>query len=73
MDNCCKSKFWIGLGLGTILGAVCHHYAHTPQAKELKGKVCDAMQRMGDKTSEMWNSAKDKVADKVQEINSLKN
>lgn len=68
MDNCCKSKFWIGLGLGTVLGATCYHYARTPQAKELKNKVCDVMQRVGNKTAEMLNSAKDKekVADVVQ-------
>lgn len=65
MDSCCKSRFWIGLGLGSILGAVCCHYARTPQAKELKNKVCDTMQRMGDKTAEVWNTVKEKVADNV--------
>lgn len=68
MNDCCKSKFWIGLGLGTILGAVCCQYSHTRQAKELKNKVRDAMQRMGNKTTEMWNSAKEKVADKMHEF-----
>ena len=73
MDCCSKSNFWIGLGLGAVLGAVCCHVLRTQQAKELKNKLCDAMHKMGDKTTEMWNNAKDKVAEKVQEVNSLKN
>lgn len=72
MDYCCKSKFWIGLGLGAILGAVCCRLSRTQQAQELKGKVCDAMHKMGSGAAEAWNNAKDKVADKMQEINSLK-
>ena len=73
MDCCSKSNFWIGLGLGAVLGAVCCHVSRTQQAKELKNKLCDAMHKMGDKTTEMWNNAKDKVTEKVQEVNSLKN
>lgn len=73
MDCCSKSNFWIGLGLGAVLGAVCCYVSRTQQAKELKNKLCDAMHKMGDKTTEMWNNAKDKVAEKVQEVNSLKN
>ena len=73
MDCCSKSNFWIGLGLGAVLGAVCCNVSRTQQAKELKNKLCDAMHKMGDKTTEMWNNAKDKVAEKVQEVNSLKN
>ena len=73
MDCCSKSNFWIGLGLGAVLGAVCCHVSRTQQAKELKNKLCDAMHKMGDKTTAMWNNAKDKVAEKVQEVNSLKN
>ncbi len=80
MDYCCKSRFWIGLGLGAVLGVVCCRYARTQHAKELKGKVCDAMHKMGEKTNEMWNSAKEKVAengaklaDKMQEFGNAKN
>lgn len=67
MNYCCKPNFWIGLGLGTVLGIVCCRYARTQQAKELKDKMCDAMQKMGDRTTEMWNTAKEKMADKIHE------
>lgn len=70
--NYCKPNFWIGLGLGTVLGAVCYRYSRTQQAKELKNRVCDAMHQMGHKTTEMWNNAKEKVTDTIHDLNHSK-
>lgn len=58
---CNKSKFWIGLGIGTALGAVCCHLAHTEKAQELKLKMNDAIQHATDKAQAMWQSAKQQV------------
>ena len=62
MDCCCKSKFWIGLGLGTLLGAACYHYSRSKQAQEFKNTMYDAMHKAGDKAGEMWQTAKNKMA-----------
>lgn len=63
MSYCCKSNFWMGLGLGAVLGAVCYRYSRTQHAKELKCKVQDAVRKVSERGSEMLNSAKEKMAD----------
>lgn len=67
-DCCCKSKFLIGLGLGTVLGAVCCHLARTQQAKELRMKVNDAIQCAADKAQSAWQSARQRVTPPEGEI-----
>lgn len=61
-ECCCKSKFWLGMGLGAVVGAVVCHLAHTEQAKELRIKMNEAIQRAGDKAQAMWQSANGKMA-----------
>lgn len=60
-ECCCKSKFWIGMGLGAVVGAVCCHLAHTQKAKELRGQMNDIIQRVGDKAQAMCQSAHEKM------------
>ena len=48
-ECCCKSKFWIGMGLGAVVGAVCCHLVHTEQGKEMLGyfgnKISDEIKK----------------------------
>lgn len=60
-ECCCKSKFWIGMGLGAIVGAVCCHLVHTEQGKEMRIKLNEAIHRAGDKAQSMWQSVKGKT------------
>ena len=44
MDCKCKGKFWVGLGMGAVLGVIAYHCSRTAKAKELKNKMCCAAQ-----------------------------
>ena len=67
-----RSKFWMGLGLGSIIGAVVYHFSCSSRGKQLKEKVRHAFHKAGDNAEELVDEAKDKalqtgtkVADKV--------
>lgn len=57
--NCNKGKFWIGLGLGAVLGVVAYFFAKTDKAKELKSKMCCAAQSAAEKAGEWMANAKE--------------
>ena len=60
MDCQCKSvKFWIGLGLGTVLGMVGYHFAKSEKAKEWKAKIGSAAQSAAEKAGEWMNGAQE--------------
>ena len=58
-----RSKFWMGLGLGSIIGVVAYRFSCSSKGKMLKEKACHALHRMGGKAEDMIDSAKDKVVD----------
>ncbi|ALK83677.1 hypothetical protein BvMPK_1060 [Phocaeicola vulgatus] len=36
-----NSSLWIGLGVGSVIGALAYRFSRTSKAKKLKEKVCD--------------------------------
>lgn len=58
-----NSKFWIGLGLGSVLGFVMYRFSCTSKARRLKAKARQALRKMGEKADGMVDSAKEKVMD----------
>lgn len=71
MESKC-SHFWMGLGLGSLLGALVYRCCQTSKAKQLKAKMSHALHMATDQTEDFVDSAKDKamgagamVADKV--------
>ena len=71
MESKC-SNFWIGLGLGSMLGSVFYLCCQTYKSKQLKSKVSHALHISEDETEDFVDSAKNKamnagavVADKV--------
>lgn len=36
-----NSNLWIGLGIGSVIGALAYRFSRTSKAKKLKEKVCD--------------------------------
>lgn len=71
MESKC-SHFWIGLGVGSILGTIVYRCCQTSKAHQLKDKVTHALHVAKEQVEDFADSAKDKaletgtkVADKV--------
>lgn len=62
MESKC-SHFWLGLGLGSILGAVIYRCCQTSKAKQLKEKVTHAFHMATEQAGDFMDSAKDKAMD----------
>ena len=41
--ECRHGNFWIGLGIGSILGAVAYRLSRTAKAKQLENDIYDAI------------------------------
>ena len=54
-------KFWLGLGVGSILGAVLYRCSKTDKAKEWKDKMCCAAHSMAEKAGEWVTNVKEKA------------
>lgn len=58
-----NSKFWLGLGIGSIIGSLVYRFCQTSKAKKMKEDVCTALQKISGKTENMLDGAKEKVLD----------
>lgn len=76
--TCKDSHFLIGLGVGSILGAMAYRFARSSRAKKMKAEVFDALNRIEGHTETLLETAKEKalyagekVADKVADESSV--
>ena len=44
---CKHGNFWIGLGIGSILGAVAYRLSRTARVKQLENDIYEAIHRIG--------------------------
>ncbi|WP_293664945.1 YtxH domain-containing protein [uncultured Parabacteroides sp.] len=58
-----NSKFWIGLGLGSIIGAVVYRFSYSSLSRQVKEKVYHSLHRLHGGAEVMMDEAKDKVLD----------
>lgn len=58
-----NSNFLLGVGLGSLLGAVAYKFSRSSKAKKWKTKACCAMHEIGDKAEALLDNAKGKVAE----------
>ncbi|WP_294628720.1 YtxH domain-containing protein [uncultured Bacteroides sp.] len=61
--GCKNGNFWIGLGVGSVLGAVAYRFSRTAKAKQLESKISDAIHRIGSSAETAAACAKEKVKD----------
>lgn len=54
--NC---RFWLGLGLGSVLGMIAYRYSKTEKARELKKKMCCAMNHAAEQAGEWMAKGKE--------------
>lgn len=45
--SCKHSNFWIGLGVGSVLGALAYRLSRTARVKQLEADIHDAVCRIG--------------------------
>ena len=65
------SDLWLGLGIGSVIGALVYRFSRTSKAKKLKKKVCDAFHKISGQVEEMLDTGAavaDKVADKTFDL-----
>lgn len=56
-----SSNFWLGMGLGSILGAIVYRCCQTSKAKQLKEKITHAFQVATDQAEDLMDSAENKA------------
>lgn len=44
--KCKDSNFWIGLGIGSVAGALAYHFSRTEKAKKLEDAICRAIHKV---------------------------
>ena len=64
--GCKHGNFWIGLGIGSLLGAIAYRLSRTAKAKKLESDIYDASHRIWEEAESAADEA-DKVAGKVKE------
>ena len=63
-----NSSLLIGLGVGSVIGALAYRFSRTSKAKKLKEKVCDAFHKIPGQAEDMVDEAKEKVADAEKQM-----
>lgn len=66
-------RFLLGLGVGSVLGAIAHRCSQTDKAKELKKKMCCAAQQAAEKAGEWMTNAKEKAEEVGQKMAGTQN
>lgn len=56
-----KSHFWLGLTIGSVIGAMAYRFSRTAKAKQLKEKVCHAYEKISGHAGYMLDEAKEKA------------
>lgn len=59
---CKNSQFLIGLGIGSIVGALVYDFARSSRGQRLKQKVFNTMNRIEGQTGDLLDSAKEKLS-----------
>ena len=77
--ECGSTKFLVGLGIGSAIGALVYHFSHTAKAKKLKNDVFNALHEIEadaelavveakEKAVKTGAKVAEKVADKATEV-----
>lgn len=63
-----NSNLWIGLAIGSAIGALAYRFSRTSKAKKLKEKVYDAFQKITNQAEDLVDKAKEKAVDTGKEV-----
>ncbi|MBR4922238.1 MAG: hypothetical protein IKY99_01280 [Bacteroidaceae bacterium] len=59
MECKCNGNFWIGLGLGAVLGVVAGFVANSDKTKAMRKKMCCAAHAAAEKAGEFMTKAQE--------------
>lgn len=59
---CSKNHFWLGMTLGTMLGAWAYRFMQTPKGEQLKHKLMCKYHKLSHHAEDMMDTAKEKMA-----------
>lgn len=69
-----NSKFWIGMGIGSVVGVFIYRFSKSSKAENLKDKLNDTMQKVKGRAEDFAETVKEKAievgtkgADKISE------
>ena len=55
--KCKDSNFWIGLGIGSVAGALAYHFSRTEKAKKLEDAICRAIHKANGRSIARWHQS----------------
>lgn len=58
---CRHSNFWIGIGIGSVLGALAYRLSRTQRVKKLESDIYDAIRRIGKDAEETLEDVESKA------------
>ena len=61
--ECKNSNFWIGFGIGSIIGVLVYRFSSSVEGQQLRDKACQAFHKAGEHAEEILDTAKGKVLD----------
>lgn len=57
-----NSSLWLGLGIGSVIGALAYRFSRTSKGRKLKRKVYDTFQKISGQVEDMVEETKEKVS-----------
>ncbi|MCP9612444.1 YtxH domain-containing protein [Coprobacter tertius] len=58
-----NGSFWLGLGLGSLLGALAYGFSQSSSAQKMKKDMRRSLRKMGHRAEDFFDDAKEKVWD----------
>lgn len=59
--GCKNSNFLIGLGIGSVVGALVYHFSRTAKAQKLESDICQAIHKLGGEAKDLLRTAEEKA------------
>ena len=69
--TCKDSHFLIGLGIGSIFGALAYGFARSARAKKMKAEVFDALHKVADRVANETSVIAEKANDIKGKVHSM--
>lgn len=66
--ECKNSGFWLGIGIGSVIGALAYHFSRSEKAQELKVNAKDGFDKMTKKARHFLDDTENKAMETGQKV-----